>query len=119
MPPHLWRIFVGLVLQLISLIIVLVTSAITTSKFGSEEVSNTCSYNVTSNNVVQSDENDGEGLDWYTLVIPQIVNGISQLLVFPAVIELILTDTPRVMQAWPAHWHLACYVPHSCGGKHC
>ena len=59
--------------------------------------SNTCSYNVTSD-VVQSDENDGEGLDWYILVIPQVVNGVSQLLVFPAVIELILTDTPRVMQ---------------------
>ena len=28
-PPHLWRIFLGLVLQLISLIIVFVTSAIT------------------------------------------------------------------------------------------
>ena len=40
----------------------------------------------------------GEGLDWYILVIPQVVNGFSQLLVFPAVIDLILTDTPRVVQ---------------------
>ena len=43
-PPHLWRIFAGLALQLISLVIVLVTSAITTSKFGLEEVSNSCNF---------------------------------------------------------------------------
>ena len=41
---------------------------------------------------------DGEVISLYILAIPQVINGFSQLLVFPAVIELILTEAPRAMQ---------------------
>ena len=93
-PRHLWRIFAGLALQLVSLVVVLVSSASTTSKFGSEEVANACNFFTDMD--VQIDEVEEVNLPIF--VIPQVVNGISQLLVFPAVIDLILTDTPRVMQ---------------------
>ena len=40
----------------------------------------------------------GESVDWFYSVTPQVINGVSQLLVFPAVIELILNDAPYIMQ---------------------
>ena len=85
----------GLILQLISLAIIIWSSVATTSKIGSEALSDICGFSIDDD--FEPELYDVESFSWYILVIPQVINGFSQLLVFPAVIELILTDAPRVM----------------------
>ena len=94
-PPILWRILVGLILQLISLPLVTWSVAMARSELGSQVLSDVCT------SITNDDDSyytAGGSVGWFYLVLPQVINGFSQLLVFPAVIELILTDAPRVMQ---------------------
>lgn len=94
--PLLWRIFVGLVLQLASLALLTWIGATTTSRLDSDELSEFCDYSRIDG--ASRPDNEGELTSWYILAIPQLINGISHLLVIPAVLELILTDAPRIMQ---------------------
>ena len=96
-PPVLWRIFAGLILQLISLVFVTWSVGVASSKFGSQALSDMCTY-ITKDIDPNYDSTSGESVGWFYLITPQVINGVSQLLVFPAVIELILNDAPHVMQ---------------------
>ena len=96
-PPLLGRILVGLILQIISLSTVTWSSIATTLQLGSDVLSDVCNFNF-KGNIYTDGYYAGEGIDCFILIIPQVINGFSQLLVFPAVIELILSDAPLVMQ---------------------
>ena len=79
---------------MISLALVTWSSAVTTSRIGSEVLSNISGYICRDQELIDL---EAESFDWEILLIPPVINGLSQLLVFPAVIELILMDAPRVM----------------------
>ena len=88
-PPLLWRIPIGLIMQLVSLALVM-------WNVGAADLPDTEVCDHVSG--YDSDHDFEIGIDWFILAIPQAINGLSQLLVFPAVIELILVRAPRIMQ---------------------
>ena len=97
-PPLVWRILAGLILQIIALAVVTWSGVATAARFGSDVLTNICNYNFDDDVFSNGGDFAGQSIDWFVLLIPQLISGVSQLLVFPAVIELILTDAPRIMQ---------------------
>ena len=93
-PLLLWKIAAGLILQLISLAVV--TWNVAETPISARSVA--CSQITNSTGTAMSDVVvDEDGIGWFYLAIPQLINAFSQLLLFPAVTELILTDASRVM----------------------
>ena len=105
LPNMIKRMGIGLMVTFVSLATQLLISVLLNSAFEELGYANTCGYNLTANassdNTTSSLYN-GSSLvvrnTLYILIIPQVLNGFSLLLIFLTALEFILAQAPQSMQ---------------------
>ena len=109
LPNMIKRMGIGLMVTFLSLATQLLISVLLNSAFEELGYANTCGYNLTANGSFSDNTTsslyNGSSLvvpntliSQYILIIPQVLNGFSLLLIFLTALEFILAQAPRSMQ---------------------